>query len=459
MDIITEEFKRLKNEVKELIKNKFEVKSDTKITVAGIYMIYLDHFDDNRIIPIYIGRSNNIQRRYKEHYCEILSLNRLSYDEYKKYNYLGIYDGSFKSCKIFKYMIDNKLTLKDFHFIVLECCLEEELDIKEQYYIEKFKSEYFGFNQLNLKTFYPSYIFYNRENNTLLYEKYIEIFLKNCNNIIKYYDYGFMKFNYNYAFPISSVFSPYSNEENRNKLNILLPEIERVNNYINSPLKLLQINNKETKDIIQKQRVVNKINREIRSFIFPDVKFSKYQLEDNYNFQTLKPNTIRFIISNNGKYKIADIIKIELFLNDKLNELYIENETTLNSQIVEYGEKNLYYKDLMQFKSKWFNIIPKNFAFNYFNKKASNNNRTSTYISVLGEYKSGLNDFSLKNKIFINLDDALLNILNDSKQIKKIEIICTESKSLLRDIIVRECSEKTINLIKENMKCFDFLYN
>lgn len=325
---------------------------------------------------------------------------------------------------------------------MLECCLEEEIDIKEQYYIEKFKSEYFGFNQFNLKTFYPSYVFYNRENNTLLYEKYIEMFLENCNNIIKYYDYGFMKFNYNYTFPISSVFSPYSNEENRNKLNILLPEIERVNNYINSSLKLLQINNKETKDIIQKQRVVNKINREIRSFIFPDVKFSKYQLEDNYNFQTLKPNIIRFIISNNGKYKIADIIKIELFLNDKLNELYIENETTSNSQIVEYGEKNLYYKDSMQFKSKWFNIIPKNFAFNYFNKKASNNNRTSTYISVLGEYKSGLNDFSLKNKIFINLDDALLNILNNSKQIKKIEIICTESKSLLRDIIVRECRKK-----------------
>ena len=200
MEGIMKEFESLKEEIKELIHNKLEVTPHTKAKTSGIYMIYIDNFDDDKVIPIYIGKSNDIQRRYKDHYCEILSLNRLSYDEYREYNDLGIYEGEYKSCKIFKYMIEHGCVLKDYHVIVLESCPEEELGLKEQYYINKFKSEYFGFNQLNLTSLFLEYVHYNKKNDLTLYDRYIEAFKENCDGVIKYFDWGYTKFNYEYAF-------------------------------------------------------------------------------------------------------------------------------------------------------------------------------------------------------------------------------------------------------------------
>ena len=54
-------------------------------------MIYIDGFESNEVLPIYIGKSIDIQKRYKQHYTELLALNRLSYEEYKKYFFLKTY--------------------------------------------------------------------------------------------------------------------------------------------------------------------------------------------------------------------------------------------------------------------------------------------------------------------------------------------------------------------------------
>ncbi|KRG15936.1 hypothetical protein ACA29_05080 [Lederbergia galactosidilytica] len=82
---------RLKYHVKQLIKDNShrEVTPQTKYKTSGIYMIYIENFTDDKVVPIYIGQSKDIQRRYKQHYSEILALNRLSYDEYKYY-YFGM---------------------------------------------------------------------------------------------------------------------------------------------------------------------------------------------------------------------------------------------------------------------------------------------------------------------------------------------------------------------------------
>ncbi|KRG13035.1 hypothetical protein ACA30_17210, partial [Virgibacillus soli] len=69
---------RLKYHVKQLIKDNShrEVTPQTKYKTSGIYMIYIENFTDDKVVPIYIGQSKDIQRRYKQHYSEILALNR-----------------------------------------------------------------------------------------------------------------------------------------------------------------------------------------------------------------------------------------------------------------------------------------------------------------------------------------------------------------------------------------------
>ncbi|WP_413299682.1 GIY-YIG nuclease family protein [Bacillus sp. 1P10SD] len=147
-------FQDIKHQVKQLVHENLhrEVTPETKYNYSGIYMIYIDNFTSKKIVPFYIGQSTNIQRRFKEHFSEIIALNRLSYDEYYKYFFSesgSFYEGGFKSCKIFKYMIENHCTLEDFQMVVLEEVEKEYLDEKEQEYFQRLLPLFFGFNQLN----------------------------------------------------------------------------------------------------------------------------------------------------------------------------------------------------------------------------------------------------------------------------------------------------------------------
>lgn len=143
--------KELKKQIENIIKNNAdkEITCETNNKDIGIYMIYINNFDDDKILPIYIGqtgcgKNRNFQNRYKEHLQEIMALNRLEYDYYKEALLKNFYDGHYKSCKIFQYMVDHNCTLKDFHMIVLEKVeseienLQELLDYKEQEYFSKF---------------------------------------------------------------------------------------------------------------------------------------------------------------------------------------------------------------------------------------------------------------------------------------------------------------------------------
>ncbi|MCM3584252.1 hypothetical protein M3182_00670 [Mesobacillus maritimus] len=112
----------IKNMVNRLIEEHSdrEITSSTSYNTAGIYMIYIDHFTSDKIVPIYIGQSKDVQKRYKSHLSEILSLNRLSHQEYENYFFhksKSFYDGRFKTCKIFKYMLEKNCTPRDFRMI------------------------------------------------------------------------------------------------------------------------------------------------------------------------------------------------------------------------------------------------------------------------------------------------------------------------------------------------------
>ena len=209
-------FEEIKNKVKKIIKdrNVEEINNNTDSKNIGIYMIYIDNFNDDKVIPIYIGqtgygKNRNFQNRYKEHLQEIMALNRLEYNYYKELLLDNFYDGHYKSCKIFQYMVDHNCTLKDFRMIVLEKIdgnsdnIQELLDKKELIYFTDFFPAFFGFNQVNTvveanKEFFANF---NNLEGFVASDKLLNYELDDCENFIKYFGYGYTKFNYYHCYP------------------------------------------------------------------------------------------------------------------------------------------------------------------------------------------------------------------------------------------------------------------
>ena len=145
-------FDQIRSEVLSIIeKNKTkEITNDTDVYKAGVYMLYVDSFDDETIIPFYIGQTSDFQERHKQHFSEIMALNRFDRECYKYAMFADLYNGHARSCKIFSYMINHGCSLKDLHMIVLNEIEDEKIRLEiEQKYIDDLYSPFFGFNQLN----------------------------------------------------------------------------------------------------------------------------------------------------------------------------------------------------------------------------------------------------------------------------------------------------------------------
>jgi len=209
-------FEEIKNKVKRIIKerNLEEISNNAENKNIGIYMIYIDNFNDDKIIPIYIGqtgygKNRNFQNRYKEHLQEIMALNRLEYKYYKELLLDNFYDGHYKACKIFQYMVDHNCTLKDFHMIILEEInengdnIQKLLDKKEQEYFAEYLPAFFGFNQVNTVVEANKEFFANLNNpeGFVVSDKLLTYQLEDCENFIKYFGYGYTKFNYYHCCP------------------------------------------------------------------------------------------------------------------------------------------------------------------------------------------------------------------------------------------------------------------
>lgn len=505
---------------KAISSSKDFVDYSTKNKSSGIYMIYIDNFCDDKILPIYIGKTSNLQKRYETHYKEILSLNHLDYDTYYEYFYnngYNFYDGHFRVCKIFKYMIDHNCELKDYKMIVLEYCDVEKLEELEQHYIKKFKSEFFGFNQLNCVSLLPLLRdSLNKEDiNYLIY--YLNNAMENCKQITNYINYGFTKFNYNYClYGFTQFKTNINNKEINNleeQLNTLLnslreniaeeyhKEIEKIeqqklqlkenkdtllqpvktayqkvedakialrnkakilfknnniytgklddfinglnndyykksfNNYLKKknitirPYKRLEkeiqlINDLKSnaKSVMSPlQNAEDKINQEIdildnqiyqhkqtiMSEIFPSIKFNSFALKDNVHdiqYPQVKDKYLIYVLlSNNARYKDADIIKIDCICEENIDSYYIKNR--LNESIQEgcnYKEKN-YYNEMPMFGAVPFNIVPEKYCCNLPYYLC----RQPGYISTTVELKYGINDYTIKNKELHDFEDVI----------------------------------------------------
>lgn len=226
-------FEQIRNKVKNLINNRDveEINNKTDNKNMGIYMIYIDNFNDDRIIPIYIGqtggKNRNFQNRYKEHLQEIMALNRLEYNYYKQLLFDSFYEGHYKACKIFQYMVDHNCTLKDFHMIVLEVIdansenMQEILDREEQKYFSEYLPAFFGFNQINTVVESNKEFFANIKElkGFTISDKLIKYELEDTENFIKYFEYGYTKFNYYHCYP-----KTYPIKENAKKIEYELIE-------------------------------------------------------------------------------------------------------------------------------------------------------------------------------------------------------------------------------------------
>lgn len=181
-----------------------EVTTETKYKISGIYMIYINNFSSDTIIPMYIGRSEDIQKRYKQHFEEILALNRLSSEEYHKYFFskaYSFYEGKFKSPKIFKYMMEQNCTLKDFRMVVLEEVEKESLIEKEQEYFQRLLPSFFGFNQFNSFLKQVNLRVTKSEMGPTETRDFLSILSQDVRCISPYYEYGYTRFNFEHAFP------------------------------------------------------------------------------------------------------------------------------------------------------------------------------------------------------------------------------------------------------------------
>ena len=371
-------FEEIKNKVKKIVndKNTEEISNKTNNKNIGIYMIYIDNFCDDKVIPIYIGqtgygKNRNFQNRYKEHLKEIMALNRLEFNYYKELLLDNFYDGHYKTCKIFQYMVDHNCTLKDFHMIILENIkdnsdnIQELLDKKEQKYFKKYLPAFFGFNQINTVVEANKEFFQNFNNQTgfIASDKLLNYELEDCENFIKYFGYGYTKFNYYHCYP-----KTYSVEEDSRKIEYELKDKKELlkNKYYD------ENKFKEYDDKLPKlKKIYIKANEKLQQ--------SKKTFEEQYE-PKIKEYCKNYKIGIIQKYQ--DIVKVLIYQNQ---------EDIIN------------FKKYLKRKKININILA------VFNKNTEFTNWREKYISLLRKNKQLKNE--IRNCMLVRRNDDLMRIL------------------------------------------------
>lgn len=191
-------FIETKEKVLKAIHSHQHITTDSSFTACGIYMLYVDDFSSNRIIPIYIGQTTDFRKRLKQHLTDLEEINTTHSAEHHLALLRGAvglrcpYEGRYKACKIFKYMVDHGCKMCSLRMIVLKECEKSQLHDLEQHYLSEFLSAYFGFNQINSIT-----EFWVKQVDS---EKYTDYVRTDAELFRKFIGYGFTVFNYLHAF-------------------------------------------------------------------------------------------------------------------------------------------------------------------------------------------------------------------------------------------------------------------
>lgn len=332
--------------------NLEEINEVSNVTSRGIYLIYIDEFLSNTILPIYVGQTENFQKRYKEHISKLLTLNRIDYNTLKEQldtfsDIFSVFEGNYLYLKIFKYLIDNNLTLDNIHMVILKKCdSNDDLYTLELEYINKFSSSYFGFNQLNSVSLIKKYNGFSsgfvNKNNTMI----TSVIEQDLINYDQYRTFGFNEFNYwllirlvnnEYNFP--NFFQKKILEIKKYYLNIL-PKINEED--------LVKLRDDNKKYINLSNRIEKNLELEIEKII-PDeerkkqngiiVKCILSRLCNIYCYNYSKSKSLPD--ENHSMYKysnrIIDDIELKNKFHDIMSEL-INYRNKLNKNISEIGK-------------------------------------------------------------------------------------------------------------------------
>lgn len=539
-------FESIKKEIQQVISEKSDhhVTSQTKQSKAGIYLIYVNNFSSDKILPIYIGKSKNIQKRYQSHLTELLTLNRLAYGEYKKYwfgEYGSFYNGRYKTCKIFQYMVEHKCTLDDYRMLILEEVEgdEELLDKREQYYFSKYYPAFLGFNQLNSRVEFPKVAHAKGDDVKKQRQKLIKYAKEDIKNIERFYGYGYTEFNYKYA-----LFRKYEDYLERwddyfDEIDPLIETLDKKTGYIKFVIEakkhrerldiakehqakqeqiykqaLEELKNR-TADVFKSHKIrsvkayetflngfndeaeknrffkyLNKrnitadlynavsketlnvkkegqhyldlstISREVwndffnfrlvnnlilEKSLFPSFQYSRFPLKSRAiqpYFNQSKVPQIHFTISNNGncrsneKEKKPDITCVDIYCEESNKRYFVNNKTTRRIK----GEINYieidYYKDFVIRREPYQLSAPGEYV-----------TFDESYISILSEYKNGINDYDVAKAKLLTIEEIIDDIKSLIGEGIKPHITFSESKNCFK-----KCLENYSDSVKEFLK-------
>lgn len=346
------DFENLKKSVLDMISNACQIiELNGSCCESGIYMLYIDHFADNRIIPFYICKTVNFQRRFQDHIKDVKELMEYSYTEYYNKFFLSAvsnnraFEGKYRPCKIFKYLIDHDCNIDDIKMVVLEKCDTNLLDEREEYYLTTFLPSFFGFNQIATITEQFQY-----KNNPRKHKAIID---KDLDCFHKYMEYGYSTFNYLHSF------SGYRTPEIDRKINFLL-----LNHLWPSKNELLS---NTISSFENYQKIYNEILTKMRNRFAEQV----HDIFNAYNFKS-KARETEVLSSFINPYHLGVILD-----NHSISE-YLNYYFNRNKKSRECGEtiKQLYYSN----KEEIIQIVtPAKNAFETYMKNKNNAIKQSEY--------------------------------------------------------------------------------
>lgn len=239
------EFERIKAEIKDLIqKHKDATIHDNPCnTKSGIYMIYADDFSDEKILPVYIGQTNDFRRRYNQHLRNLRYLYGFGNKNYLRALNNNWFSGKYFYCKLFCYLANHSLKEKDLKMVVLEEIEDPKTkDDRENFYIERFLTPYIGFNQVNTITFHHKVVHsaefeLDGENKNLLVTYADNDALK----LGEWWDYGYSEFNSIIAFKLLYEYNhSFASTPLCKKMSSLLKIFKEYNNFFLEYLSLME---------------------------------------------------------------------------------------------------------------------------------------------------------------------------------------------------------------------------
>lgn len=381
-----------------------EITRKTENLQKGVYMLYVDDFSDDKIIPFYIGETGkgdaNFQERYKTHFCELIALNRLEYNYYKTTIYNGYYTGRYKACKIFSYLVNHNCNLKNFHMIILDV-IEDigERKQKELNYINDLLAPFFGFNQINSISKRAEY-----EQDSGAYKKFFE---DDIRNLSLYNDYGYCFFN-----------SVLANE--------LLPQPNTI--------KEISMEEQVSSIIPSRYNESHPLGDVYEEYVFPaEIK------NDNICYINIEYTCFQGDVK---KDYYPAVCKVDyLLIKDGLK---IEKRKFIKCPLSYFFENgNIYYR----IEKDFFKYLIKPEEFNPFEN--INLVGADTHIPLKMEYRNGINEWTLKDKVSEDAIDVFKEIdsLIDTKT--KINYTSSGYKSSIKRF--SEIIERTPNGLLEKL--------